>query len=585
MPLDDTEFSASFAHRIDSLLESVFNLLYLLETEATLSQKGRQYLTLAEEEVQRVAQNACPELNCSGHFAASCNVLCVDDEPSSLNRRKVILEYKGYLVSAARTATEALAIFRSTDFDLVVTGNLLGRETGTAMAREMKRLKPNVPIIMLSSAADSAEGIETVDAFISKEELPESLLAKLDELAVHVRNGVAHPALPNGAALSQEEMPLSNHPENAQLFAGIVESSDDAIFSKTLEGTITTWNKAAENLYGYRAEEIIGKSASLLQPSNRPGEVHDILQRLRKGEKVDHHETTRVAKDGHMLSVSQTISPIRDAGNRVIGASTIARATTRSAVAQDFPGNDSLRNSEKLAAAGRMVAIVAHEIRNPLEATTDALYLLAESPSLDDSARQFLAIAQDEVAEIKQIATATLDLHRGDAQSPQPVEVPELIDNVLTLYGRKLRNLGIAVDTRYETDLLVNAFSGELRQVFSNIILNAVDALEKTGNKLCVHVSSSFDWANPTRRGLRATISDNGPGIPAQELKQIFEPFYTTKGNKGTGLGLWLCRDIVRKYGGKIRVRSTVKLGHSYTTFCIFLPPATTQEQITSKAA
>src|ERR1700687_5080665 len=184
MPLADAEFSASFAHRIDNLLETVFNLLYLLETEATLSQKGRQYLTLAEEAVQRVAQNTYPELNYSGHFAASCNVLCVDDEPSSLYRRKVILEYKGYLVSAARTATEALAIFGSTDFDLVVTGNLRGRETGAATAREMKRLKPNVPIIMLSSAADSAEGIETVDALISKEEVPESLIAKVDELAV-----------------------------------------------------------------------------------------------------------------------------------------------------------------------------------------------------------------------------------------------------------------------------------------------------------------------------------------------------------------------------------------------------------------
>jgi PAS domain S-box-containing protein len=579
MPLEDCEFSASFAHQIANLLESVFNLLYMLETEVTLSQKGRQYLALAEEEVQRVAQNAYPELNCSGHFAASCSVLCVDDEPSSLNRRKVILEYKGYLVSVARTAAEALAIFRSTDFDLVVTGHLLGRGTGAAMAREMKRLKPDVPIIMMSKATDSSGGIETVDAFISEQELPESLIAKVDELALQFRNVVPGPALLN----SVEEMPFSGQPEIAQLLAGIVESSDDAIFSKTLEGTITTWNKAAENLYGYRAEEIIGKSAALLQPSDCPGEVQDILQRLRNGEKVEHFETTRVAKDGHMLRVSQTISPIRGAGDRVIGASTIARETTRStreSTGNESLRNDSLRNSEKLAAAGRMVAIVAHEIRSPLAATTDALHLLAESPSLDDSARQFLAIARDELAEITQIATATLGLHRGDVQSPQPVQVPELIDNVLTLYGRRLRNLGIAVETRYETDLPVDAFSGELRQVFSNIILNAVDALEKTGNKLCVHVVSAFDWANPSRRGLRATISDNGPGIPAPELKQIFDAFYTTKGNKGTGIGLWLCHDIVRKHGGKIRVRSTVKPGHSGTTLSVFLPAAANQGEI-----
>jgi signal transduction histidine kinase len=114
--------------------------------------------------------------------------------------------------------------------------------------------------------------------------------------------------------------------------------------------------------------------------------------------------------------------------------------------------------SEKLAIAGRMAATVAHEINNPLEAVTNALYLLSESPSLDDGARQFLAIAQDELAAIRHIATATRGLHRGDADSPQPVKVSELIDNVFSLYGRKLRALGIAVETRYETDIPVTPF-------------------------------------------------------------------------------------------------------------------------------
>src|ERR1700687_3982148 len=118
--------------------------------------------------------------------------------------------------------------------------------------------------------------------------------------------------------------PLSTQSETLQLLAAIVESSDDAIFSKTLDGSITTWNKAAERMYGYRAEEIIGRSVSLLQPSDRLGEVPDISERLKNGQKVDHFETMRVAKDGHLLTVSLTISPIRDAGGRIVGASTIA---------------------------------------------------------------------------------------------------------------------------------------------------------------------------------------------------------------------------------------------------------------------
>ena len=118
----------------------------------------------------------------------------------------------------------------------------------------------------------------------------------------------------------------------------------------------------------------------------------------------------------------------------------------------------------------------------------------------------------------------------------------------------------------------MNAFPGELRQVFSNLIVNAADALEKSGDKLCVHVFSSFDWTNPARRGLRITISDNGSGIPADKRRQIFEPFYTTKGSKGTGIGLWVSLGIVKKYGGTMRFRSVLKPGRSGTTFSVFLP-------------
>jgi signal transduction histidine kinase len=124
-----------------------------------------------------------------------------------------------------------------------------------------------------------------------------------------------------------------------------------------------------------------------------------------------------------------------------------------SAGSQRLLSEQSMQNSERLAVSERMAATVAHEINNPLEAATNALYLLAESPSLDNSARQFLTIAQEELARIRQIATLTLGLHRSDAEHAQHVKVPELIDNVLALYGRKLRTLGIAVETRYDADV------------------------------------------------------------------------------------------------------------------------------------
>ena len=145
---------------------------------------------------------------------------------------------------------------------------------------------------------------------------------------------------------------------------------------------------------------------------------------------------------------------------------------------------------------------------------------------------------------------------------------------MLALYGHKLRSLGIVVETRYDSDVPVNAFPGELRQVFSNLIVNAADALEKSGDRLCIHVFDSADWTTRTQRGIRITISDNGSGIPAEKRRQIFEPFYTTKGSKGTGIGLWVSLGIVQKYGGTIRFRSVLKPGRSGTTFSVFLPVA-----------
>lgn len=489
------------------------------------------------------------------NLPARHRILCIDDEASGLKLRQLLLERKGHLVSTAANVAEALALFKSGEFDLVVTDHLLGRETGTAMAKEMKRLKPFVPIIVLSGTTEEPENTGAMDAFLSKAEGPQSLLAKVDQLLA--RSAATRSGLP------MVEEVFSTEAQRLQFLGAIVESSDDAIFSKTLDGMILSWNKAAETMYGYRSEEIIGKPVSTLLPPDRPDEVREILARLRRDEKIEHFETMRVAKDGRLL----TVSPIHDSAGRFIGASTIARDITRAKAAEE-----AMRNSEKLVVAGRMAATVAHEINNPLEAVTNALYLLQESLTLDESARQFLTIAQEELAKIRQVTTLTLGLHRGDAEEPQPVKVRELIENVLTLFGRKLRTLGIAVDTRYETDVVVNAFPGELRQVFANLIVNAADALEKSGDKLSIHVFESVNWTNPVQKGLRITVSDNGCGVPVEKRKHMFEPFFTTKGSRGTGIGLWVSFGIVKKYGGTMRFRSVVKPGRSGTTFSIFLP-------------
>ncbi|MGC2325001.1 MAG: PAS domain S-box protein, partial [Terriglobales bacterium] len=351
--------------------------------------------------------------------------------------------------------------------------------------------------------------------------------------------------------------------KQAQL-AAIVESSNDAIISKTLDGIVLTWNKAAERMFGYRAEEMVGKPVSILFPLDRIPEAERILSQIRRGETVPRHDSARVAKDGRVLSVDASISPIRDGKGTVIGAATITRDLTQMKMAEQ-----ALRNSEKLAVAGRMAATVAHEINGPLEAVANILFLL-ERAELTQTAQEFVRAAQEEVKRIGQITKLTLGFHReGEQQGIAEIGASDLIEGILTLYGCRIESLGVAIEKRYDSAGAVIANAGELRQVLSNLIVNASEALAKTGNRLLIHVYDSPDWNAAGRRGVRIVIADNGCGIPREVRQKLFEPFFSTKGEKGTGLGLWVSRSLVEKHGGRLQVRSAPGVG---TAFSIFLP-------------
>ena len=499
---------------------------------------------------------------------SKATILCIDDEALGLYFRKLILEQQGYQVLTANSAAEGLDQFQRHQVDLVVTDHLLGRGTGTAMAAEMRRLQPKVPIIILSGTTDLPQGLEHADLFLSKTEGPEKLLREIEKL-LGLETGAPQPqAVPQ----TQLELPKSSVSdlENVgvqALFAAMVEGSDDAIFSKTLNGIVTSWNRAAERMYGYKADEMIGQPVSILLPSDRPNEVKQILERLRCGERIERFETTRVAKDGHRLHVSLTISPIRDSKGHIVGASTIARDITQTKMAEQ-----ALRNSEKLAVAGRMAATVAHEINGPVEAVSNILYLLNKSSALDETARSFVRAAQEEIKNISQIAKVTLGFYRNLERRHVPVNIVDLIENVVTLYARKIERLGITLEKRYTGAGTVVGDHGELRQVFSNLILNAVEALGKSGSRLRVRVFDAVDWKNPECRGVRTVISEDGPGVALVDRPKIFEPFYTTKGDAGTGVGLWVSRGIVQKHGGSITFRSRMTPQFTGTAFSVFLP-------------
>jgi PAS domain S-box-containing protein len=344
--------------------------------------------------------------------------------------------------------------------------------------------------------------------------------------------------------------------------ASIVESSDDAILTKDKDGIITSWNPGAERLYGYAAAEVIGRPVSILSPSPQLEATPGFLKKLWQGESVHQHGTERIRKDGSRLLVDLSLSPVRNERGEIIGASSIAHDITMQRRAEE-----ALRRNEKLATAGRMAAAVAHEINNPLEAVTNLLYLARHHP---DRAAEYLDMADKEVHRIAEVAQQMMGIVR-EPSAPALLDVSENMDQVLQLYLRKLSYKQIRVEKHYGGNLQIWGFVGELRQLFSNLIINAVDAME-TGGRLVVHVSKSHQWRNGSRAGVRVTIADNGSGIPHRDLGRIFEPFYTTKADLGTGLGLWVSHAIVQKHEGTIRVRSRAIPGSSGTVFSVFLP-------------
>jgi signal transduction histidine kinase len=227
---------------------------------------------------------------------------------------------------------------------------------------------------------------------------------------------------------------------------------------------------------------------------------------------------------------------------------------------------EALRKSEKLAVAGRLAASIAHEINNPLNAVTNLHYLMAGSKSLAEI-KSLLSIADEELARVAEIAKQTLKFHRESSRSAD-VDLRDVVESVLTLYRARLQSAGVEVVRDFEAiDTVIDGFGGELRQVFANLVGNSLDAMWK-GGRLCIRMRRVRRKA---REGIRLTVADTGLGIPEHIRPQLFEPFVSTKGNTGTGLGLWVAAEIVRHHEGTIQLKSRENSG---TVFSVFLPYA-----------
>ncbi len=232
---------------------------------------------------------------------------------------------------------------------------------------------------------------------------------------------------------------------------------------------------------------------------------------------------------------------------------------------------DALRRSEKIAAVGRLAATMAHEINNPLESVTNLLFLVKKDKGISERGRKQLELADEELDRVAHVARQTLGFYRHNS-APAWFKVAQTMEELLEIYSYKFRKREIELVKELDPSVQVYASAGEFRQVCSNLVVNAIDALPGTRGKIRIRARQGYDWKNSGRPGVRIAIADTGSGIAPEHRSRIFESFFTTKQDIGTGLGLWLTRNLVEKHGGVIHVRSRTQPGNSGTVFSVFWP-------------
>jgi len=339
--------------------------------------------------------------------------------------------------------------------------------------------------------------------------------------------------------------------QREELFRVTLTSIGDAVIATDAKGIVTFLNPIAEALTGNTLAEAIGKDVGEIFPifnefTGEPAES-PVTRVMNLGIAVGLANHTALRhRDGRAIPIEDSAAPIRDDRGVTVGVVLVFHDVTAERKSQEM-----LRKTEKLATAARFSATVAHEINNPLAAVVNLIYIAKAMPDSSAALREILTQAEQELERVAHITRQTLGFYR-DSKQPEAVEVATVIDSVLKIYSNKIATKNVVVDSRVDECPPVWGLAGELKQVVSNLLSNALDAVARDGR------ISIYGRPVETEYGPAAelVIEDDGPGVAHEYVERIFDPFFTTKEDVGTGLGLWVTREIVDRHGGKIHLRS-----------------------------
>lgn len=500
----------------------------------------------------------------------SVNILMVDDQPGKLLSYEAILGPLRENLLKANSGREALEYLLKVDIAVVLMDVSMPDIDGFQLAdmiREHPRFQKTAIIFISAvhlSDLDRIKGYErgAVD-YISVPVIPELLRAKVTVFAELYRKTQQlerlNRELERRVAERTEELR-----ESESQFRSLANSIPQLAWMTHPDGSIFWYNQRWYDYTGTTFEDVKGWAWKTLHHPDYLDEVIRKFQRcLATGEAWEDTFPLR-GKDGNFRWFLSRALPIRDVNGKIV-----RWFGTNTDITDRKQAEEALIKSERLAAMGRLAGIIAHEINNPLEAISNAFYLLRDHPSLDEEGRYYSRLAEEELARVAHITKQTLSFYR-ESQRAIPISLAEVLDNVIELQSRNLHVNSVSLEKRFQTQGKIQGYPGELKQVFLNIIGNAVQAMPN-GGRLRIGLRESTEHKNG-RRGIRVSVCDTGVGIPRENAKRLFEPFFSTKEAKGTGLGLWISRGIILKYEGTIRFRSLVLGGRNMTCFSVFIP-------------